>query len=156
MTNLDLHAFFMREALAEARLAAQAGEIPVGAVVVLDGGIVARAHNLVENRRQGFAHAELLALEEASRALGMWRLDGCSLYVTKEPCAMCAGAMVNCRLPRLYFGCGDAKTGAAGGAVNVTAMPLGFHEVAVTGGILGEECLELLQEFFRRRRAAAK
>lgn len=152
----DHHEQFMREAIREALLAAEAGEVPVGAVVVAEGVIVARAHNAVESQRMGTAHAELLAIQEASRRLGMWRLDGCTLYVTKEPCAMCAGAMVNCRVPELVFGCADAKTGAAGGALSVTAMPEGFHTVHTIGGVLQQECLEILQQFFRKRRQESK
>ena len=143
---------YMRLALEEAALAAAEGEVPVGAVLVHQGNVVARRHNQVERDKCGFAHAELLVIEEATRQLGMWRLDDCVLYVTKEPCPMCAGAMVNCRLPRLVFGCGDKRTGGAGGALNVTSMPEGIHQVSVTSGVLADECLAIIQEFFRKRR----
>lgn len=146
---------FMRAALDEAALAASAGEVPVGAVIVRDGVIVARAHNQVEGLALGTAHAEMLAIREASRVLGMWRLDGCSLYVTKEPCAMCAGAMVCCRVPRLIFGCPDPRAGAAGGSITVTSMPGALHTVQVTPGVLADECRESLRQFFQMRRASA-
>ncbi|MBR0459758.1 MAG: tRNA adenosine(34) deaminase TadA [Victivallales bacterium] len=150
------HEAMMRLAIEEALAAAEAGEVPVGAVIACGGEVVARAHNCVESTLQGTAHAELLAIQEASRRLGMWRLDGCTLYVTKEPCAMCAGAMVNCRVPELFFGCPDPKTGAAGGFLDVTAMPDGFHTVRTTGGLLASECLAILQDFFRKRRQQVK
>ncbi len=143
---------FMRMALEEAAQAAAEGEVPVGAVLVHQGNLVARTHNHVERDKRGFAHAELLAIEEATQKLGMWRLDDCVLYVTKEPCPMCAGAMVNCRLPRLVFGCGDKRTGGAGGALDITHMPEGIHQVSVTSGLLADECLAIIQEFFRKRR----
>ena len=143
---------FMRLALEEAALAASEGEVPVGAVLIHQGNLVAKSHNHVERDKRGFAHAELLAIEEATQKLGMWRLDDCVLYVTKEPCPMCAGAMVNCRLPRLVFGCGDKRTGGAGGALDITHMPDGIHQVSVTSGVLADECLAIIQEFFRKRR----
>lgn len=142
----------MRIALEEARMAADEGEVPIGAVLVHRGQLVARTHNHVERDRRGYAHAELLAIQEATERLGMWRLDDCVLYVTKEPCPMCAGAMVNCRLPRLVFGCGDERAGGAGGALAVTSMPGGIHRVSVTAGVLAEECQSLILEFFKRRR----
>ncbi len=148
--------FFMGRALEMARKAAENGEVPIGAVLVRDGQIVASAFNQVEALRLGTAHAELAVLNEASRILGAWRLDDCTLYVTKEPCPMCAGAMVNCRLGRLVFGCGDPRTGAAGGYVDLTSMPSSIHSVRVTSGVLADECLELIQGFFQRRRAEAK
>ncbi|MBR4222534.1 MAG: tRNA adenosine(34) deaminase TadA [Victivallales bacterium] len=143
---------FMRMALEEAAQAAAEGEVPVGAVLVHQGNLVARTHNHVERDKHGFAHAELLAIEEATQKLGMWRLDDCVLYVTKEPCPMCAGAMVNCRLPRLVFGCSDKRTGGAGGALDITHMPDGIHQVSVTSSVLADECLAIIQEFFRKRR----
>jgi len=152
-TAMDEH--YMAYALEEACLASSEGEVPVGAVVVFNGEIIARAHNMVEALKQGSAHAELLAINAASRALDAWRLDGCTLYVTKEPCPMCAGAMVCCRVPRLVFGSPDSRTGAAGGAFSITAMPNALHTVDVTSGILQEQCLAVIQDFFRRRRKEA-
>ncbi len=147
---------FMKLALREARLAADAGEVPVGAIVVVAGRIVGRAHNQVELLKDGTAHAEMLALTQAQAAVGDWRLSEAVLYVTKEPCAMCAGAMVNCRLGRVVFGAADPRYGAAGSALDVTGHPGMLHRVTVQGGLLHEECLALLQDFFRARRAAAK
>ena len=142
----------MKMALEEAKIAAHAGEVPVGCVIVRNGEVIVRTHNAVEATLQGTAHAELLAIQEASRILGMWRLDDCTLYVTKEPCAMCAGAMVNCRVPRLVFGCGDPKYGAAGGCVNVCNLPQALQKIQITSGVLEEECSQILREFFRNRR----
>ena len=147
---------FMRLALEEARLAYDAGEVPIGAVIVKNGQIVAKAHNLVESFRLGTAHAEMLALKSASEELDAWRLDECTLYVTKEPCPMCAGAMVNCRLGRLVFGCSDHVFGAAGSCINVTSMPGYIHSIQTTSGILADECLQLIRDFFKKRRATQK
>ncbi len=147
---------FMRKAMRLAERAAEAGEVPVGTVVVFEGKVVARAWNQVEMLKDGTAHAEMLALTQAAAAVGNWRLTGATLYVTKEPCAMCAGAMVNSRLTRLVFGCADPRCGAAGSALNITGFPGMLHAVQVTGGVLGDECLAQFQEFFRRRRAESK
>ncbi len=147
---------FMEAAMEEARLAFDEGEVPVGAVIVHEGTIVARDHNRVEAMKLGTAHAEMLVLRQAAEKLGFWRLDGCTLYVTKEPCPMCAGAMVNCRLPRLVFGCSDPAFGAAGTRLDVTAMPGYIHTVEVTSGILADRALELIRSFFRSRRAKQK
>lgn len=144
---------WMRRALEAAREAELRGEVPVGAVVVDGAGKeLACSFNRVEERGDGTAHAELLALQAASRALGEWRLVECTLYVTKEPCSMCAGAMVNCRLGRLVFGAPDPRMGAAGGALDITGFPGTLHRTTVTGGVLADECAEVLREFFRRRR----
>ncbi len=147
--------FWMRRALEEAARAAAGGEVPVGAVVVCGGREIAAACNQVEARKDAAAHAEMLAMGQAAAALGDWRLEACTLYVTKEPCAMCAGAMVNARLGRLVFGVPDERAGAAGGALDVTGFPGMLHRVNVAGGVLADECRALLQEFFRRRRAEA-
>jgi len=144
--------YFMRQALRQAQEAEAKGEVPVGAVVVWQRKIIARAGNQVETLKDGTAHAEMIALTQAAAAIGDWRLTGCCLYVTKEPCAMCAGAMVNCRLDRLVFGCPDPRMGAAGGALNITAFPGMLHRVEVESGILQAECSALLKKFFRRRR----
>jgi tRNA(adenine34) deaminase len=147
---------YMRKAMRLAERAAEAGEVPVGALVVLDGRVIARAWNQVELLKDGTAHAEMLALTQAAAAVGNWRLTGATLYVTKEPCAMCAGAMVNTRLTRIVFGCADPRCGAAGSALNITNFPGMLHSVQVTGGMLGDECLGQLQEFFRKRRAESR
>lgn len=143
---------FMRLALEEAVKAASEGEVPVGAVMVRDGCVVASAHNLVEQTKRGTAHAELLCIDKASEQLGYWRLEDCVLYVTKEPCPMCAGGLVNCRVGRLVYGCGDSRMGAAGGSMDLTALPGALHAVQVTSGVLEAECRGVIQEFFQRRR----
>jgi len=147
---------FMRMALREACKAADQNEVPVGAVVVANGQVVARAFNQVEMLQDATAHAEILALTQASSALGCWRLLEATLYVTKEPCAMCAGAMVNSRLSRVVFGVGDPRSGAAGGALDITGFPGMLHQVEVTAGVLQEECLDVLRSFFERRRQEEK
>ena len=145
---------FMRQALREARKAYEATEVPVGAVVVHQGRIIARAWNQVETLKDATAHAEILALTAAQQALGDWRLDDCTLFVTKEPCPMCAGAIVHCRPQRVVFGCGDPKAGAAGGWINLLdACPPLNHRCEVEAGVLGDEALAMLQRFFREARA---
>jgi len=148
--------WYMRKALNLARRAAEQGEVPVGAVVVWNGRIVARAHNQVELLKDGTAHAEMIALTQASAAVGDWRLNEATLYVTKEPCAMCAGAMVNCRLGRLVYGCTDPRYGAAGTVLDIVRFPGMLHRVDVTGGVLAGECAEILRDFFRQRRLEQK
>lgn len=135
-----------------AAAAAAAGEVPVGAVVVRGGEVIAAAHNCVEAAGDGCAHAEILALQQAARHIGDWRLNDCVLYVTKEPCAMCAGAAVNCRLGRIVYAMADARAGAAGSALDVTGFAGMLHQVPVTGGVLEEEAKVMMQSFFRRRR----
>lgn len=142
---------FMKEALAAAKKAAAAAEVAVGAVVVADGRVIARGRNRTEATGQAIAHAELEALRKASGAVGDWRLNGCTLYVTLEPCPMCAFAAVLARVDRIVFGAADPKFGGCGSVVNVPAGPFN-HNVAVEGGVLAEECSSLLREFFRRRR----
>lgn len=144
----------MREALDQARAAASHGDVPVGAVVVREGRIIARAHNERELRGDPTAHAEVLALRAAADAVGRWRLDGCTLYVTLEPCVMCAGAMQQSRIDRVVFGAPDPKGGATGTLYNVAADPRLNHEVDVTHGVLAEESSQLLSEFFAMHRNA--
>lgn len=144
---------FMREALAEAAAAAENGEVPVGAVVVKDGRIIARAHNQVEGRKSSLAHAELLAVAEAEERLGVKWLNGATVYVTLEPCSMCAGAMVLARIDRLVIGTEDPKTGACGSLLNVASNDRLNHRIEMTTGVLREECSAMLKEFFRRKRA---
>ena len=143
--------FWMRIALDEARIAAEAGEVPVGAVLVRGGEEIARAHNLRETERMATAHAELLAIEAGCRALGGWRLSGCTLYVTLEPCPMCGGAMVNARLPRLVYAAKDPRAGVYGSVLNYNALPFN-HRVEVVRGVCADEALALLREFFWQRR----
>ena len=143
----------MREALRFAKKAYDADEVPVGAVVVRAGKIIARAYNQVELLKDATAHAEMLALTQAEAAVGDWRLIDCDLYVTKEPCPMCAGALVHVRIRRLIFGCVDERGGAAGSVINLLQMPTLNHRCDITSGILQNECAALLQDFFRKKRA---
>ena len=143
---------FMNEALRLARKAFEKEEVPVGAVVVRAGKIVARAFNQVELLKDATAHAEMLAITQAEAAVGDWRLNECDLYVTKEPCAMCAGALVHVRMRRVIFGCADPRSGAAGGLLNLLQMPDLNHRCEITDGILANECALLLQSFFQARR----
>lgn len=147
-----IDAEFMSEALAEAKSAAAAGEVPIGAVAVLRGEIVGRGQNRVLRDCDPTAHAEIVALRAAARAIGNYRLLDCELYVTLEPCAMCAGAMIHARLARLIFGAADPKAGAAGSVLEVLNHPRLNHQMQVTAGVLGEDCRELLRRFFRDRR----
>jgi len=142
----------MRCALREAQRGFAEQEVPVGAVVVRDGRVIARAHNRPIHLHDPSAHAEILALRRAARRLGNYRLPGCALYVTIEPCAMCAGAIVQARLKRLVFGACDRKAGAAGSALAVLNHPKLNHQVEIARGILDEECAGLLRDFFRQRR----
>jgi len=144
----------MAEALALARAAGQEGEVPVGAVALLDGRIVGRGANRREGALDPTAHAELLAIQDAARALGRWRLTGVTLVATLEPCAMCAGAMVLARIDRLVYGASDPKAGAAGSLMDLTADPRLNHRFPVERGVLAEEAGELLRAFFRARRAS--
>jgi tRNA(adenine34) deaminase len=143
---------FMRLALEEAGLARKEGEIPVGAVLVVDGKVLSRAHNTREASGDPTAHAEVLALRAGAEALGRWRLTGATLYVTKEPCVMCAGAMVNARLERLVYGCRDQKGGAAESLYQVLTDRRLNHQVEVLSGVLEEECAAILKGFFQERR----
>jgi tRNA(adenine34) deaminase len=143
---------FMRFALEEARAAAAAGEVPVGAVVVKDGAVIARGRNAPIARHDPTAHAEVAALRAAAGHLGNYRLDGCTLYVTLEPCAMCSGAMLHARLARVVFGAPDPKTGAAGSVLDVFAEPRLNHQTVIEGGVLADECAALLRSFFQERR----
>lgn len=143
---------FMLEAMREAAKASAMDEVPVGAVIVRDGEIIARAHNLVETAGRSSAHAEMLAIEAAEQALDAKWLPGTTIYVTLEPCSMCAGAMVLARIPRLVIGASDPKTGACGSVLNVASNDSLNHRIEITRGILGSECSEQLKEFFRAKR----
>ena len=136
----------------QAAKAFQKEEVPVGAIVVRQGKIIARAFNQVEMLKDATAHAEMLAITQAEAAVGDWRLNECDLYVTKEPCAMCAGALVHVRMRRVIFGCADERGGAAGGAMNLLQMPGLNHRCEITSGIMRDEAATLLQTFFRARR----
>jgi tRNA(adenine34) deaminase len=147
---------WMRLAIEEARRAAAAGDVPVGAVVVREGAVLAQDRNRREETEDPTAHAERLAITTAAQRLGTWRLEGCTLYVTLEPCAMCAGAVVLARIPRVVYGAPDPKAGAAGSVVELLRHPRLNHRAAVAGGVLAAECGRLLVEFFADRRGAAK
>ncbi len=148
----DSDEFFMREALRQARKAYESDEVPIGAVVVRAGKIIGRAWNQVEMLKDATAHAEMLAITQAEAAVGDWRLNDCELYVTKEPCPMCAGALVHVRVRRVIFGCADERGGAAGGVINLLQMSPLNHRCEITRGVLEQECASLLQKFFGARR----
>jgi tRNA(adenine34) deaminase len=140
---------FMKEALAEARKAKDAGEIPVGAVIVRNGEIIARGHNTTEMSKDPTSHAEMNAIREASKVLGGWRLIGCDMYVTLEPCCMCAGALVWARIENLYIGASDPKAGACGSLMDIPEDGRLNHTIRVHRGIMENECSEIVREFFR-------
>lgn len=145
----------MRAALEQARIAADLGEVPVGAVIAKDGEIIARAHNTRETEKNATHHAELLAIDEACRKLGGWRLWQCELFVTLEPCPMCTGAIINSRLKRVVYGAKDEKAGCCGSVTNLFEMPFN-HKPALESGLLEEECAALLRAFFERLRLQRK
>ena len=142
---------FMREAMSLAALAQEIDEVPVGAIIVRDGRIIAKAYNTREHSKCATHHAEILAIEEACRALGGWRLPGCTLYVTMEPCAMCAGAIINARIPKVVFGAPDLRFGAFGSLINLANVPLN-HKPELVGGVLKEENVDMLQVYFKNKR----
>lgn len=154
---IDLHSdsYFMGEALRQARRAWEQEEVPIGAVVVRNGQIIARAYNQVEILKDATAHAEMLAITQAESVIGDWRLNECDLYVTKEPCPMCAGAIVHVRFKRVIFGCPSPKDGAAGSLINLIQHPKLNHRAQVTSGVRQEECAQMLQAFFRERRGSS-
>ena len=150
MGNKDL--CFMNVALELARYAEKLGEVPVGAVIVdKNGNIISKAYNLRENSKSATAHAELIAIQDACNAVGGWRLSGCTLYVTLEPCPMCAGAIVNSRIDRVVFGAYDMQAGCCGSVVNFNAYPFN-HSFEIVGGVMETECREVLTEFFNKKR----
>lgn len=147
----ELDTKYMSEAIALAREAAERDEVPVGALIVRDGRVIARASNTREESRCATHHAEILAIEEACRALGGWRLPGTTLYVSMEPCAMCAGAIINARIPRVVFGARDFRFGAFGSKINIAEAELN-HKPEVVGGVLADEAAEVLTSYFRKKR----
>ena len=147
---MDEH--FMQDAIRQAAKAYEADEVPVGAVVVRNGAVIARACNQVELLKDATAHAEMIALTAAEAAIGDWRLTDCTLYVTKEPCPMCAGAIVHCRIARVVFGAPDINGGAAGGAMNLLQFPTLNHQTEITPGIMENDCRSMLQNFFKEKR----
>jgi tRNA(adenine34) deaminase len=154
--DLQSDHYFMGEALRQAARAYEAEEVPVGAIVVKEGRVIARAFNQVEMLKDATAHAEMLAVTQAEEAVGDWRLNECTLYVTKEPCPMCAGALVHVRMGRVVFGASDVKAGAAGSAMNLLHFPTLNHRTDITSGVREPECRALLQTFFAEQRARNK
>jgi len=146
--NRETDIGFMRLAMAQAKLAQEKGETPVGAVIVREGEVIATGHNLRESAKCALAHAELLAIREACGQMDSWRLLGCTLFVTLEPCPMCAGAIINARIPRVVFGAYDPKAGCFGSVSDFCTLPFN-HKPEVVSGVLGEECAQLLRDFFR-------
>ena len=150
--DLQSDQYFMGEALRQAMKAYEAEEVPVGAVIVRNGRIIARAYNQVEMLKDATAHAEMLALTQAEQAVGDWRLTDCTLYITKEPCPMCAGAIVHCRVARVVFGASDSKAGAAGSALNLLQFPTLNHRCDISHGVREQECKTILKSFFLEQR----
>ena len=150
MTDID----FMRLAIVEAEKAAELGEVPIGAVVVKDGAVIARGRNRVEEKHSVSAHAEFESIHEAEAILNDWRMSECTIYVTKEPCPMCAGMLINSRVKRIVYGAEDPAGGFCGGAFDIKSRPGLLWHPEITGGVCGDESLELIRRFFRSRRAA--
>lgn len=156
MKEINMQEKFMKEALKEAKKAYEKLEVPVGAVIVKDGKVIARAHNVKEGRKDTTKHAEILAISKASKKLESWRLTDCEMYVTLEPCSMCAGALINARVKKLYIGTMDEKTGACGSVFNLLEDYTFNHKVEIETGILQQECETLLKEFFKELRKQKK
>ena len=152
MTRTDMHETYMREALRQAKKAYAQGDTPIGCVIVRGDEIIARGYNRRNKDGSTLAHAELLAIKKANRVLGDWRLEGCRMYVTLEPCPMCAGALVQSRIDEVIIGCRNPKAGSAGSVVNLLQQEGFNHRVAITEGVMEEECAELMQQFFRELR----
>jgi len=146
------HQDWMRKALIQAQIAFEQGEVPIGAIIVHKGQVIAEAYNEKEQRKDATAHAEILAIQRAAEVLGSWRLTDAILYVTLEPCPMCAGAIIQSRLKQIVYGCADLKGGATGSVMNVLDYTLWNHRVDVVAGVLEEECSDILKSFFRRLR----
>lgn len=154
--NKEIDTFYMYEAIKEARIAEEIGEVPIGALIVLEGEVVARAYNLRETNQNALAHAELLAIDQACQKLGTWRLENATLYVTLEPCPMCAGAVILSRITRVVYGAKDPKGGCAGTFMNLPEDERFNHRSEVIPGVLEKECGELLTNFFRGIRERKK
>ena len=152
----DQQEFFMQQALVQAQAAVECDEVPVGAVIELDGRIIAAAHNQCITLKDATAHAEMLAITQAAQFIGDWRLENCTLYVTLEPCIMCAGAILNCRIPKVVFGANDPKAGAVGSMYSLLTDERLNHRCQVISGIRSKECGAILTEFFKRKRMLGK
>lgn len=153
---LSVQEKYMKEAIKQAKKAMALGEVPIGCVIVYEGKIIGRGYNRRNTDKNTLAHAEITAINKASKAIGDWRLEGCTLYVTLEPCQMCAGAIVQARIPAVVMGCMNPKAGCAGSILNILDMPEFNHQVKAERGILGEECSALLKEFFTNLRIRNK
>lgn len=153
---MDMHEKYMKLALKEAKKAYDKKEIPVGAVIVKDDKVIARAHNLKEIKNDTTKHAEILAIQKASKKLGCWRLEDCEMYVTLEPCSMCAGALIQSRVKKVYIGAMDYKTGACGSVLNLLSDYKFNHNVEIETGVLAEECEKILKDFFKELRVDKK
>lgn len=153
---MDMHEKYMKLALKEAKKAYDKKEIPVGAVIVKDDKVIARAHNLKEIKNDTTKHAEILAIQKASKKLGCWRLEDCEMYVTLEPCSMCAGALIQSRIKKVYIGTMDYKTGACGSVLNLLSDYKFNHNVEIETGVLAEECEKILKDFFKELRVDKK
>ncbi|WP_017549959.1 tRNA adenosine(34) deaminase TadA [Salinicoccus carnicancri] len=151
-----MHEEFMRAAIEEAKKAEAIGEVPIGAVIVHDGGIIARAHNRRETSQNPLTHAEIIAIDAASEKIGSWRLEDCTLYVTLEPCVMCSGAIVMSRIPHVVYGAKDPKGGTVESLMHLLDEPRFNHRAYITAGVLGEECSSMLTLFFRKLRGRRK
>ena len=156
MYEVKMDEKFMKEALKQAKRAAKIGEVPIGCVIVYDNKIIARGYNKRNTKKNTLAHAEIIAINKASKVIGDWRLEGCTMYVTLEPCQMCAGAIVQARIPEVVMGCMNPKAGCGGSILNILEMPQFNHQVAVTRGILERECSDILKVFFTELRARNK
>lgn len=150
------HEKYMKEAIRQARKADTLGEVPIGCVIIYEGKIIGRGYNRRNTDKSTLAHAEITAIKKASRVMGDWRLEGCTLYVTLEPCQMCAGAIVQARIPRVVIGSMNAKAGCAGSVLNLLQMEQFNHQAEITRGVLEEECSAMLSDFFRRLRIKKK
>jgi tRNA(adenine34) deaminase len=154
-TFSDNDFYWMKKAIELAKQAAQCGEVPVGAIVIAQNTLISTAHNLTINKKNACAHAEILALEEAFKAQNNYRLSNATIYITLEPCCMCAGALIHSRVDRIIFGAYDKRVGAAGSVFNVLGDPRQYHQPKVTGGCLQQECEQLLTDFFKQKRKAS-
>ncbi|MCA9166142.1 MAG: tRNA adenosine(34) deaminase TadA [Planctomycetales bacterium] len=154
--NADIDQVYMQMALAEAEQASASGEVPVGAVIVFDGRVIASAHNQREQLHDPTAHAEMIAITQAAESLSSWRLEGCRLYVTLEPCPMCAGAIIQARIPEIVYGASDPKAGAVESLFSLLNDQRLNHQTSFRSGVLAEPCGQLLSDFFRRQRALGK
>ena len=154
--NTDLDQLYMQMALAEAEQAGSAGEVPVGAIIIFEGRVIAAAHNQREQLHDPTAHAEMIAITQAAESLSSWRLEGCRMYVTLEPCPMCAGAILQARIPELVFGASDPKAGAVESLFSLLSDSRLNHQTTFRSGVLAEPCGQILSEFFRRQRALGK